>query len=258
MTLTVALAAAATLLAGAFAAATFERWLDRRRRHDLAWSVALALFALGALSLWAGAALGWDGPTFRLFYLFGAIVNVPTLALGTVYLLAGRRAGDVAAAGVALLGAFAAGVLAVAPLTGPIDPDRLPQGSDVFGPLPRVLAALCSSVGALVVIGGAALSAGRALRDRTGPRRAAARQLVLANVVIAAGAATLSTSGLLNSVADEMQAFAITLAAGITLLFAGFLLATAPPRQRAPVPLPSAAGAAAPSRRAPVAARPRT
>ena len=256
---TTALAAAATVLAGAFAAATFERWLERRRRHDLAWSVALVLFAAGALALWAGAAVGWDAPTFRLFYLFGAIVNVPALALGTVYLLAGRRAGDVAAVGVALLSAFAAGVLAVAPLTGPIDPDHLPQGSDVFGPLPRVLAAVCSSVGALVVFGGAAWSAYRALRGRSGLRAGAARRLALANVVIAAGAATLSASGLLNSVADEMAAFAITLTAGVALLFAGFLLATSPPpAPAAVVSLPTAAGAGAPSRRAPVAARPRT
>jgi hypothetical protein len=255
---TTALAAAATLLAGAFAAATFERWLERRRRHELAWSVALAFFAAGALSLWAGAALGWDGPTFRLFYLFGAIVNVPVLALGTVYLLAGRKVGDVAAAGVGLVSAFAAGVLTVAPFTGPIDPDHLPQGSDVFGPLPRVLAAVCSSLGALVVFGGAAWSAYRALRGRAGPHGADARLLALANVVIAAGAATLSASGLLNSVADEMTAFAITLTAGITLLFAGFLLATSPPPMAPVVSLPSATGAGAPSRRDPVAARPRT
>jgi hypothetical protein len=257
---TTALAATATLLAGAFAAATFERWLDRRRRHELAWSVALAFFAVGALSLWAGAALGWDGPTFRLFYLFGAIVNVPALALGTVYLLAGRRTGDVAAAGVGLLSAFAAGVLAVAPLTGPIDPDALPQGSDVFGPLPRILAAVCSSVGALVVFGGAAWSAYRMLRGRAGPRGAATRRLALANGVIAAGAATLSASGLLNSVAGEMNAFAITLTAGITLLFAGFLLATSPPTAPAPalVSLPTSARAEAPSRPDPVAARRRT
>jgi hypothetical protein len=255
---TTALAAAATLLAGAFAAATFERWLERRRRHELAWSVALLFFAVGAASLWAGAALGWDGPTFRVFYLFGAIVNVPTLALGTVYLLAGRRVGDVAAAGVGLLAAFAAGVLAVAPFTGPIDPDHLPQGSDVFGALPRVLAAVCSSGGALVVFGGAAWSAYQALRGRTGARGVGARRLALANVVIAAGAATLSASGLLNSVADEMIAFAITLTAGITLLFAGFLLATSPSPVAAVVSLPTAAGAGAPSPRAPVAARPRT
>src|SRR4028119_1629702 len=50
----------------AFAGATFERWLRRRRRHELAWSIALALFACGALSPWAGAAIGWDGVTLRL------------------------------------------------------------------------------------------------------------------------------------------------------------------------------------------------
>ena len=85
--------------------------MRRRRRHELAWSIALALFTCGAISLWAGAAIGWDGLTFRLFYLFGAIVNVPFLALGTVYLLAGRRRGDHCAVGVALASAFAAGVL---------------------------------------------------------------------------------------------------------------------------------------------------
>ena len=63
----------------------------------------------------------------------------------------------------------------------------------------------------------------------------------------------------LRALAGEMAGFAITLTAGITLLFAGFLLATSPPQAPAAVvSLPSAAGAAAPSRRGPVAARPRT
>src|SRR4051794_7450435 len=134
----------------AFAMSTFERWLARRRRHELAWSIALALFALASAALAAGAGLGWNGGWFRLFYLFGAIVNVPFLALGTVYLLGGERRGDRWAAVVALFAAFAAGVITVAPFTGPVPTDVLPQGSDVFGPLPRVLAAVASSVGALV------------------------------------------------------------------------------------------------------------
>ena len=61
----------------------------------------------------------------------------------------------------ALLGAFAAGVLAVDPLTGPIDPAELPQGSDVFGVVPRLLAGVGSGVAATVVIGGAVWSAVR-------------------------------------------------------------------------------------------------
>src|SRR5947208_7788001 len=147
MTTQMALGAAATLVALAFTLSTFERWLAKRRRHELAWTVALAMFTLGSAALWYGAAAGWGGPAFRVFYLFGAILNVPFLALGTVYLLGGVRRGDAWAAAIALSGAFAAGVISVAPLRAAVPTDRLPQGSEVFGPLPRVLAGVASGAG---------------------------------------------------------------------------------------------------------------
>ncbi|HUR18751.1 MAG TPA: hypothetical protein VMZ51_07435 [Acidimicrobiales bacterium] len=224
-----ALAAAAALIALAFAMSTFERWLVRRRPHELAWSVALAMFCLGAGALAAGAALGWNAVTFRLFYLFGAILNVPLLALGTIYLLAGPRRGDRVAVGVTVFCAFAAGVVAVAPFTAALPATELAQGSEVFGPLPRILAAVASGAGALVVLAGAVWSA-----VRVRPAR-----LVLANLTIAAGVLVSGASGLLNSVLDEMTGFAVALVAGITLLFAGFLLATTDRRRSPP-------GAAAP------------
>ena len=104
--------------------------------------------------------------------------------------------------------------------------------------------------GAAVVFGGAAWSAVRLLR-RGGPRRLAA-----GNAVIAAGTLILSASGLLNSVLGEMEAFAVTLAVGVTILFVGFLVATAspaePPTRRKALSAGSspatAASAAAPSR----------
>lgn len=223
-----ALAAAAALVSLAFAMSTYERWLEGRRRHELAWSIALSMFCLGAGTLAAGAALGWNGTTFRLFYLFGAITNVPFLALGTVYLLAGQKRGDRVAVAVTVFCAFAAGVLAVAPFTGPVPSTELAQGSEVFGPLPRVLAAVASGVGALVVLAGAVWSAARVRTTR----------LVVANLTIAAGVLVSGASGLLNSVLDEMTGFAVTLLAGITLLFAGFLLATTAKRAAQALPLP--------------------
>src|SRR5947207_1756675 len=150
MNVETAAAVGATLVALAFSMATFERWLARHRRYELAWSVSLLLFALASAALAAGAGTGWNGPVFRLFYLFGAIANVPFLALGTIYLLAGNRAGDRWAAVIALFTAFAAGVIAIAPFTGAIPADELPQGSDVFGPLPRILAASASGAAAMV------------------------------------------------------------------------------------------------------------
>src|SRR5436190_1143932 len=235
-----AAAVAAALVGLAFAMSTLERWLARHRRHELAWSTALLMFALASAALAAGAAGGWNGPVFRLFFFFGAIANVPFLALGTIYLLAGPRTGDRWAAVIALLAAFAAGVVMVAPFTGPIPKHQLPQGSDVFGPLPRILAATASGAGALVVVGGAVWSAVR-------------RRLVLANLLIATGTLLAGASGLLNSVLDEQTAFAVTLLVAITVIFAGFLVATMTPagaRPRRPTTpispeLPAATGVTA-------------
>lgn len=224
-----ALAAAAALVALAFALSTFERWLARRRPHELAWSAALAMFSLASGALGAGAAMGWHGPTFRVFYLFGAIVNVPFLALGTVYLLGGRRLGNACALALCLFGAFSAGVLSVAPFTAPLPEDELARGSEVFGPLPRVLAASASTLGTLVLVAGAVWTAARVRRPR----------VVTANALIAVGTLVTGASGLLNSVLDDMTGFAVALAVGITVIFVGFLVATSAP---APAPPATAAG----------------
>ncbi len=213
-------AVAAAMVGVAFGLSTFERWLRARRPHELAWSAALAMFAIAAGALAFGAQAGWSGPVFRVFYLFGAIADVPVLALGTVYLLAGRRAGGVAALGVALMCAFAAGVVVMAPFRAPLPANELAQGSKVFGPLPRILAAVGSAGGAVAIFGGALWSAWRVLRSH-GDRR-----FVWSNGLIALGTLVLGASGTLNSVFGAMTAFAVTLLVGIAVIFAGFLLAS--------------------------------
>jgi hypothetical protein len=209
-----AVAVAATLVALAFAFSTFERWLGRRRRHELAWSFALALFVVAAAALAVGAGIGWDGATFRLFYLFGAILDVPFLALGTVYLIAGRQVGDRVAVVLGLLAAFAVGVVVTAPFTAPVPRHVLVQGSHVFPVLPRVLAGVASGGGAIVILAGALWSM---VRGRG----------LLSNALIAGGTLVLGASGTFNSVLGAMSAFAVTLMIGITLIFAGYLVATA-------------------------------
>lgn len=243
-TLHTALAVAAGLLALAFALSTYERWLARRGRHELAWSGSLAMFAIASFALAAGSATGWNGATFRTFYLFGAIINVPFLALGTVYLLGGRGAGDRWAVVICLLSAFAAGVVVMAPFTAPLPRHQLAQGHDVFGPLPRILAAVASGVGALVVIGGAVWSAWRIRRGR----------MVVANSLIALGTAVTGASGLLNSVFDQITGFVVTLVIGIAVIFAGFLVATSGAKRRPPPAALSAGLDEATSRPDPVAA----
>jgi hypothetical protein len=233
VTLNTALAGASALVAIAFALSTWDRWLRRRRPHELAWTVAMVLFAIAALALWWAQARGWSDASFRVFFAFGAIINVPWLGLGTVYLLAGQRIGAIVTRWLIGFSGFALGVVWVAPMTNTVDPDVFPTGKELFGALPRVLAVVGSSVPAIVIFAGALWSAWRVTRGRVPAVTAAAtrnvssaRLLALGNVLIAIGTVILSMSGTFSGRLGKDTAFAVTLLAGVVVLFSGFLVAS--------------------------------
>lgn len=182
----------------------------------------MAMFAIAAAALAVGATGHWSGLVFRTFYLFGAILNVPFLGLGEIYLLFGPRAGRMAGWIVISFALVATGILISSPFTHPLPLHTIAQGSHVFGVLPRVLAGVGSGGGAMVVFFGALYSVFR----RSGGR------FRLANILIALGTAISGASGLLNSVADQMSGFAIALTVGIAVIFLGFMLANSAPRPK--------------------------
>lgn len=219
----VVLAAAATLVALAFAFSTLDRWLRRGKPHELAWTVSLLMFAGGSLALWWAESFGWTLGSFRVFYLAGAILNVPWLALGTVYLLNGATAGDRVKSWLMVLSGFAAGVVLFAPTKLAVVGGELPSGREVFGAAPRVMAAVGSGVAAVVIIVGALYSA---LWRRKGQP-----WMVWGNVLIALGTLVLSASGTFAGRLGKDRAFVVTLLVGIVVLFAGFLVAGGPRRR---------------------------
>jgi hypothetical protein len=180
------------------------------------------MFALASAALATGTSTGWDRGTFRVFYLLGAVVNVPWLAMGTVHLLASERTARRVLWGLVLFTGFAAGVLLSAPMT-PVHGTAIPVGKDVYGALPRVLAAVGSGVGAVVIIAGAVASALRFARDRRTPGHG---RLAGANVLIALGTLVLSSGGLVQGAVGHDEAFTLSLAVGISVVYAGFVLAS--------------------------------
>ncbi len=223
----VGLAFIATAVATLFAQATLVRATRHHRPQDRAWTVSLACVALASAALASGASTGWDNGTFRVFYLLGAVVSVPWLALGTVYLLApvaGRRAERV----LVLFSGLATGVLLSTPMQ-PVGGTAIPVGHEVFAGFPRVLAGIGNGVGATVIIVGALISAWRFGRDRS---RVGNGRRAGANLLIALGTVVLSSGGLIQGIAGKDGAFVVTLALGISVIYAGFLVAGSAPAPR--------------------------
>lgn len=239
MTAIGALGATATLVAAAFACCTYERWKARHRPHELAWTQSLVMFTFASAAYWSAGAVGWHDWNFRAFYLFGAIINVPYLAAGTVYLLAGDRIGAVVHRWLHIVAAFCAGAIVFAPMS-PLPTSGLPEGKEVFGVGPRVMAAVGSGVGATVLIAGALWSVWTLVRSKRRPAAGATPsiapgRLALTNALIAIGAFVLGLGGTFFSGNDAEVAFGVFLVIGITLLFAGFLVSSPAPRPVASV-----------------------
>ena len=193
----------------------------------------MALFSLGSFSLWWAESTGWSSGVFRLFFLTGAVLNVAWLALGTIYLLVGRRVGDVVQTSLVALSGLATGIVLIAPMKTEIIADQFPTGKEVFGAAPRILAAVGSGVPALVIILGALWSTWRVLKKKnpslnsTNERNVVSPgRLAVGNVLIATGTIVLSLSGTLAGRLGKDRAFAITLLTGVVVLFVGFLVAS--------------------------------
>jgi len=228
-----ALAAVATALSSMFALATAKRAAEGRGPHQLSWAISLTCFAAASAALALGASTGWDSGTYRVFYLGGAILSVPWLALGTVFLLFGGKAGRAVRVVLVFFSGLATGVIFSAALE-PISGTAIPVGKDTFESAgPRVLAALASGLGATVVIAGAVYSAIRLLSDRSTPGRG---RLAAANGLVAVGTLVLSSGGLVQGFVGHDEAFALTLATGIAVIYAGFLVADGVRRPVRPSP----------------------
>jgi hypothetical protein len=222
----------AAAASAAFAVAVLRQYAARRRPHQLAWGVALTMFAVASVALTVGVSAGWSPLSFKVYYLFGAILNVPWLALGTVELLAGRTASRSVRAYAAGLTAFTVlGVVLVAlarvtpaDLAGRL----LPEGREFLPVAVRALAVLGNTVGTVVVVGGAVAS-GVALRSRRDLRpRFEGTLLIALGVLLAAG------GGVFAFLASSDK-LALGLALGASVMYLGFRRASAPARP----PMPS-------------------
>ena len=203
------------IVAAVFALVVLRQYSGHRKTYQLMWATGFAMFAIAAFAGYLAQSSGATETEYRLFYLFGAILNVAWLALGTTYLLAPRRWADAALVAVALLSLVAA----YAVIAGPVDLDAPRLGHPAYpnGSPARILAAVGSGVGSLVLVGGALWSAWIFFRKRHNGRRAIANVIIAVGVFVVAAGGTAAFTGL-GGVLEY------TNLVGLAVMFAGFLL----------------------------------
>ncbi len=76
----------ASVVSGLFALTLLRRFVARGRTNPalLFWGLAMVFFCTASVGLLTGVVGGWTSAEFRVFYLFGGVLNVPWLALGSI------------------------------------------------------------------------------------------------------------------------------------------------------------------------------
>ena len=223
----------ATVISATFAGTLWTRYRAKPRPYLLVWSIALAIYAIAAFTEVIGAAAGWSPFLYRTYYYFGGILVVGPLALGTIYLLAPRYSRLalwilVLLAGIGLVGLLGANLQAVKLQTHQVpDADTIKAQGGLFNVLAILMAAILSSVGSIILIGGALWSAYGVWR------KGGAQSRLIANILIAAGALIVGGASTLTRVFHIYDLFYVGQAIGVLVMFGGFLAAQRVP-SRAP------------------------
>jgi hypothetical protein len=214
---------AAAVIALVFAARLAQRVAERWRPHEAVWVLALLMYAVASGAMFLGVQGGWTPAAFRAYWLFGAVLNVPFLLAGEVYLLASRRFMAhgflIVLAGLAVFASFA---VVTATVNRPPLEASLPLGKDVFGDgsLPYRLAQYFSLPAYFLLLGGLVWSSlqmkGKpALKDQTA-----------GTFAIAVGATVVAVGSGIGAAYHVVPLFSVSLAGGVAAMFWGFLRAS--------------------------------
>lgn len=150
------------VIATAFTFVLVRQFKERRRMHQLFWSIGLAMFTVATFGEFYGAAFEWTVPVYKLYY-FSGVALPGFFGVGTVYLMTRNRpvvghvyAGVVTVIALLFLVAVAQVELNTAAMASsgiaPSHADIMPDQAR------RPYSVLLSAVGGLVLVAGALYS----------------------------------------------------------------------------------------------------
>jgi hypothetical protein len=214
--------AATAVLGGAFAVLLFRQWLQRRKPHQLAWTVGLLFYAVAAaMEAYSELTGSWDPTVYRIYIVLAASL-VGFLGLGSLYLVAKRRFwGDVFLGYIlGCLLVFFYGVFSIDLDTAMLVPGITVggQGLGAAGTFPRTMSLFFNIPGTIFLLGGAIVSVVRFSVKKEYAYR------MWANVLIAIGTIIIAAAGSMARAGQTVGLYPAEMVASAVLL-AGFLMA---------------------------------
>ena len=206
----------AAVVGGAFAVVVGRQYLTRRKPYQAIWALALAMFGVAAAFETTGQLGGWSDATYKGYYLFGGLLNVGWLGIGSLLLLVSPRVGRVTVIVMVLISLISV----VAVLAAHTNPNLLKAQVPARGAIdvPGILPLITNLGGSLLLVGGAAYSAWRSARA------GAPRNRVLGLAILAAGAFIVAGGHSYAQSKGFYVAQPLSEALGIVAMFAGYLV----------------------------------
>jgi uncharacterized membrane protein len=213
---------ATAVLGFVYTALVFRQWLQRRKPHQLAWTVGLLFYSVAAvMESWSEYAQHWDPTVYRVYIVLAASL-VGFLGLGSLYLMVHKRIWGHLYLGFNLV---CLAIFLYGTFTATLQFDKLAPGITVggqaLGPsmsFPRIMSLPFNIPGSIFLLGGALLSIWRFSRKREYAYR------MWANVLIALGTIVIAMVGARARLGESVGLYPAEMVAS-ALLLAGFLLA---------------------------------
>ncbi len=181
-----------------FMALLLLQYLQRRKPHQLAWTVGFFLYAASALmEFYSEFTQNWDPSLYRIYYVMAAIL-VGFLGLGTIYLVVRRRVwGHVFLGYLIVLLVFFLYFALTAPLNDPAANlvPGITVGGKAMASSARVFAYFFNIPGTIALLGGSIYSIVIFYAKKEYSYRVWANVLIIAGTLVIAGAGAMARTG---------------------------------------------------------------
>ena len=211
-----------TILAVPFALEIYRRYREHPERlHLLWWAIGIATYGVGTFTEATTTLVGWNEPTFRAWYISGALLGGAPLAQGTVYLLLGKRTAHLLTTLLIAYVIMASVFVVLSPIDySQVEAHRL-TGRVLQWQWVRAFSPVVNLYAVVFLIGGAILSA---LRYSTDP---STRHRVYANILIAVGAILPGIGGTATRM-GYVEVLYVTELVGLLLTWMGYRMSVRP------------------------------